>query len=130
MQELNRQYYGDWSKGAGSVFNDAQRARYQQLNYQYGGFNSFYDPAVQKQLNLTADQQRNLRAQWDWSDQQLQDINRVGATDPTKGTQMYRDYWTQRQERVNQFLTPDQQKEWRSIVGDPYTFRPNFTPAR
>ncbi len=115
---------------AREVFNDTQRARYQQYNYQYGGFGTLYDPDVQKQLNLTAEQQKNLRAQWDWSNQELADINRTGATDATKGTQMYRDYWTARQERLNKFLTPEQQKAWGTMVGDPYTFQPTFTPQR
>lgn len=130
MQELNRQYYDAWNKGARDVFNDTQRARYQQLNYQYGGFNTLYDPDVQKRLNLTADQIKNLRAQWDWSDQQLRDINRVGATDATKGAQLYRDYWMARQERLNKFLTAEQQKVWNEVIGDSYTFQPGFTPPR
>src|SRR5215203_1761432 len=58
MQELNQKYYADWTKGAGSVFDDTQRGRYQQLGYQYGGFGTFYDPDVQKRLNLTAEQQK------------------------------------------------------------------------
>jgi hypothetical protein len=130
MQELNRQYYADWSKGTRDIFNDTQRGRYQQLGYQYGGFNTLYDPDVQKRLNLTADQVRDLRAQWDWSDQQLRDINRIGATDAKKGTQMYSDYWKARQERFDKFLTAEQQKAWREMIGDPYTFQPTFTPPR
>jgi len=130
MQELNQKYYADWNKGAQDVFNDTQRTRYQQLNYQYGGFGTLYDPDVQKQLNLTAEQQKNLRAQWDWSNQQMADINRVGATDATKGAQMYRDYWTARQERMNKYLTPEQQKAWTKMAGDTYTFQPAFTPQR
>ncbi|MDY3562246.1 hypothetical protein R5W23_003708 [Gemmata sp. JC673] len=129
-QELNQKYYADWNKGARDVFNDTQRSRYQQMNYQYGGFGTLYDPEVQRQLNLTAEQQRNLRAQYDWSNQQLGDIHRVGATDATKGAQMYRDYWTARQDRFNKYLTAEQQKTWNQMVGDPYSFRPNFTPQR
>ncbi|HEX4610197.1 MAG TPA: hypothetical protein VH092_18540 [Urbifossiella sp.] len=129
-QELNQKYYADWNKGAGNVFNDAQRARYEQLNYQYGGFGALSDPAVQRQLNLTAEQQKNLQAHGDWSNRQLQDINRVGATDATKGAQMYRDYWAARQERMNQFLTPEQQGAWAKMTGAPYTFQPAFAPPR
>src|SRR5262245_16004382 len=44
MQELNRQYYTDWNKRAAEIFNAEQQFRYQQLNYQYGVFNTFYDP--------------------------------------------------------------------------------------
>jgi len=125
-QELNRQYYTDWNKGARDIFNDTQRSRYQQYNYQYGGFNTLYDPDVQKRLNLTPDQVQNLRTHWDWNNQQLQDVTRLGTTDATKGSQAYRDYWTARQERFNKFLTADQQKAWRELTGEPYTFQPNF----
>jgi len=129
-QELNRQYYNDWYKGARDILNDTQRNRYQQFNYQYGGFTSLSDPEIQKRLNLTQEQIRDLREQMNWSNQQWQDINRLAATDATKATQMYRDYWTQRQERLNKFLTPEQQKGWREMTGEPYTFRPNFAPPR
>jgi len=127
-QELNRQYSGDWDKGARDIFNDTQRTRYQQVNYQYGGFNTLYDPDVQKRLNLTPAQVKDLRTHWDWDNQQFQEVNRVGTADAAKGTRAYRDYWTQRQERFNTFLTPDQQKAWRDMTGDPYTFQPSFTP--
>jgi hypothetical protein len=130
MHELNRQYHATWNKGAGDIFNDTQRARYQQYNYQYGGFSSLYDPDVQKRLNLTDAQLKDLRAHYDWNNQQWQELNRIGANDATKGSEMYRDYWKARQERFNKFLTPAQQKSWNELVGDPYTFQPNFTPQR
>ena len=129
-QELDRKYNGDWNKGASDIFNDDQRSRYQQLNYQYGGFNSLYDPDFQTQLSLTPDQITNLNEHRTWSNQQLQEINGIGATDATKGTQMYRDYWKQHQERFNKYLTPGQQKIWAQKTGEPYAFQPGFTPIR
>jgi len=130
MQDLNRQYNADWTKSSRDVFNENQRNRYQQLNYQYEGFNSLSDPDAQKRLNLTADQVKNLQEHSNWSYQQLQDINRAGASDATKGNQLYRDYWTARQERWNKYLTPEQQKIWNEMAGDPYTFQPSFTTGR
>lgn len=130
IQELNRQYNADWTKSSRDVFNENQRNRYQQLNYQYGGFSSLSDPDVQKRLNLTADQVKNLQEHSNWSSQQLQDINRTGASDAAKAGQLYRDYWTARQERWNKYLTPEQQKVWNEMAGDPYTFKPSFTTGR
>jgi hypothetical protein len=129
-QELNRQYYGDWNKGARSVFNDNQWNRYQQLNYQHDGFNALYDPNIQKRLNLTSEQARRLDEQRAWSQQQMEEINRTGATDATKGSQMYRDYWKQHDERFNKYLTPDQQKLWQEMTGERYEFQPTFAPSR
>jgi len=130
LRELNQQYVTDWNKGVRDVFNDTQRQRYQQLHYQYGGFDTLYIPDVQTHLNLTQAQLKDLNSQWDWSTQQQQAIDRLVATDPTKATQMYRDYWTQRQERFNKFLTPEQQKAWATMTGDPYTFQPPFAQRR
>jgi hypothetical protein len=129
-QELNQQYYGEWNRGAQNVLNENQRLRYQQLNYQYGGFNALTEPDVQKRLNLTPAQVKDLRANGDWSNEQLQAINRLEATNPTKAAQMYSDYWKQRQERFDKYLTPEQQKAWRDMTGEPYAFQPNFTPSR
>jgi len=130
MRDLNRQYAEAWDKAARDVFNDTQRTRYQQLAYQYGGFETLYDPAVQKRLVLTPTQASELSTHWDWHNRQWQDLSRVWATDPTKGAQVYKDYWTQRQERFNRFLTAEQQKAWREMTGDPYTFQPAFGPRR
>ena len=95
IQAMNREYYSDWNKGARDIFNNEQRSRYQQLNYQYGGFNSLNDPDIQRGLNLTPDQLKNLRQSVDLGSQQLQEINRIGATDPEKGAKLYREYWMQ-----------------------------------
>jgi hypothetical protein len=119
--ELNQKYSADWNKAAQAVFDNTQLARYQQLNNQYAGFNTFNNPDVQKQLGLSADQLRTLRDQRDWSNQQLAAINQMAVTDPTRATQMYRDYWTARQERMGKFLTPDQQKAWGQMTGEPHT---------
>lgn len=129
-QELNQLYANDWAKGARDILNKEQWNRYQQLNYQYGGFNALYDPDVQKRLNLTPEQIKNLRASADWSIQQYDDIMRLGATDRDKAMEWYRDYQKVYDERFNKFLTPEQQKAWRELTGERYNFKPMFTPAR
>ncbi len=131
LQELNRQYNTAWEKGASDVFNENQRSRYQQFNYQYGGFSSLNDPDVQKRMNLTAGQVNDLRAQEDWSNRQMQDINRVAATDPTRAAHdVPRLLDAASATCFDKFLTADQQKEWRQLTGEPYTFQPTFTPSR
>jgi len=127
MAELNRSYYADWTKGTSNIFNDTQASRYQQLQLQYGGFNSLSDPNVQRQLNLTQDQMKNLSQLNDWSSQQMAEINRQAATDRDRGMQLYRDYQTQYQDRFNRFLTPEQQRTWGTMTGQPFSFQPSFT---
>ena len=129
-QELNRKYYSDWNKGARDIFKEDQRTRYQQFNYQYDGFNSLYDPEVQKRLNLTERQIKDLREHSDWSNKQWEEIQRMGTTDPTKATQSFNEYWKQREERFGKYFTPEQQKAWSGMIGDPYKFQPTFTRPR
>ncbi len=130
QHELRSQYYTEWNNGAKNIFNDNQFRRYQQLNYQYDGFDNFYDPNIQKQLNMTPDQVKNLREHWDWNNQQLADIEKLNATDPAKANQEYTKYWTLRQERLNRYLNAEQQKAWQEMIGEPYAFQPYFNQNR
>ena len=133
-QELMNNYNRDWSKSANDIFNDQQRAHYGQLELQYRGLGALNDPNVQKQLNLTEQQRGQLRGLADWNQQQLQDINKIGATDSTQAQKLYDTYRQESQNRLNKFLTPEQQQTWRTMTGDPYTFKPTFnttgTPRR
>jgi Spy/CpxP family protein refolding chaperone len=129
-QELHRQYNTEWTKGARDVLDDNQLNRYQQLQWQYGGYNSLYDPDVQKQLQLTEEQQRGLRREIDWSNQQMQDINKLGATDSEKAMQAHRDYRKQYDERWNKYLTPEQHKTWTKMTGEAYQFQPPLQPRK
>jgi hypothetical protein len=126
IQELNREYTADSLRGARDIMNDDQWKRYQQLSLQYGGFYSLTDPEVEKRLRLTDQQRINLREYMEWSDKQMQDINKVGATNRDKGEALYRDYQKEYQSRFNKLLTTDQQKAWREMAGEPYNFAPAF----
>jgi hypothetical protein len=126
INELNREYNNDLLRGSRDVFNDDQLSRYRQLNLQYGGFTSLTDPEVEKRLRLSDQQRINMREYMEWSDKQLQDINKVGATDRDKAARLYRDYQKEYQDRFNKLLNRDQQKAWREMTGEPYNFAPAF----
>jgi len=106
--------------------NDQQMSRYRQLDLQNRGFNAFMDSDVQKRLNLTPEQMRGIRDATEWSQQQMQDINRAGARDRDEGSRMYQTYQREFQQRLNKILNQDQQKTWRGMTGEPYQFRPSF----
>ena len=91
-------------------------------------FNAFNDQAIQKQLNLTPQQQmqvRQLGAEWR---KQLMQAGRGNGTDTNlnnvtpSGSQMYSQYWDQ----LNGVLTPEQQQTWSQLTGQRYTFSPNM----
>jgi hypothetical protein len=125
-QELNRQFLVDWSSGAKSLMDSRQMSRYQQLQLQYSRFNSFTDPAVQKQLNLTTDQQARLREANAWSEDQIRSILQTGATDRDRGLRMYDTFNQAYQERLNGILSRDQQQVWQGVIGEPFAFQPQF----
>lgn len=126
LQELDRQYRNEWMTGARDVFNENQLNRYRQLQYQNDRFNAFNDPDVQKRLNLTEDQRRQLREQIEWNDVQMRNWRDQAQTDRVKAQQLYQEYQRQYNERFNKFLTPDQQKTFREMVGEPYEFKPLY----
>jgi hypothetical protein len=129
-QQLYWQYHRDWNKAAQDIFAPDQWTRYQQLQYQHAGFGTFYEPEVQKRLNLTKAQMKNVDEYARWNDQMQQNINKVGALDPKQAAEMHKSYRQQYQEHFNKLLTPEQQKMWSELTGQPYTFQPTFVPSK
>jgi len=123
LQQLNQQYNLTWMNGAQNVFDAQQMNRYRQLSLQFGGFRSLADPQIQRQLNLTNDQAQQLTGVNLWSQQQLQGIAQQAATDPSQAAVLYRNYQAQAQTRLNGILSPDQQRAWQGMVGDPFNFQ-------
>ena len=112
--------------GARDNFNSDQLRRHAQFALPYGSFRALESPDVQRQLNLTDQQRQNLGQEFDWIRQQLQDIGQFAATDPTRAEQAFRDYRRDHQQRFNQLLTPDQQRRWQQVTGEPFTVAPPF----
>lgn len=130
IQMLNQQYAGMWNTSASGIFNQQQWNRYQQLQLQYGGFNSLMQPELQAKLNLSDPQRTALRQNADWSVQQMAEIQKLAATDQARAMESYRDYQKSFQNRFNAFLSAEQQKAWQDLTGQPYSFQPGFAPQQ
>jgi hypothetical protein len=121
MQQLATQFNTDLNRSVDTALTDpAMRLRFDQLNRQFMGFNAFNDPAIQGQLNLTPQQQEQLRllaAQWQ---QQLGQFGNGTDVDPNQWNQMSSQYW----EQLNAVLTPQQQQTWAQLVGQRFNFSP------
>jgi len=126
---LQNQFNSDFGRSLDTTFNNPQfRSRYDELNRQYMGFNSFNDPAIQRQLNLSPQQQlqvRRLAADWR---KQMQQATRGNGTDaiatsisPEQWSQMHSQYWDQ----LNSVFTPQQRQTWSQLTGQRYNFPPN-----
>jgi hypothetical protein len=129
MLELNREYTNAWINGAREFLNGTQLTRYQQLQFQFGGFASLTDPILQKALNISDAQMTKLRADVTWSDQQLAAIREAALTNEARALQMFNTFNATAQERWNQLLSADQQRAWAQLTGDPFAFPPPFPAA-
>jgi hypothetical protein len=117
---------GGGSVGARSSNNPQSRSRASQLNRQYMGYNAFNDARIRRQLNLSQDQIRQLRALNNNWRQQLQRFQRVAgnnlhSVDHSQWNQMWQQYATM----VNNVLTAQQQQTWSQLVGQFHTSSPN-----
>lgn len=128
LQRLQSEFDRNFNRTLDTTFTDPTfRQRYNQLNWQYQGLEAFNDPSVRQQLNLTSQQQRQLRQlQADWRRRMQRggrtgDNNRAGMT-AAELQQMRQQYQTQ----LNSLLTPQQQQIWNGMVGQPYQYPADF----
>lgn len=126
---LDQQYAAAWLNAARSVFTADQLARFQQLQFQFGGFASLTSPVAQGALNLTAAQQNQLRQDIAWAAQQQAAIQQAAQTNQARALQLFNEFNTASQTRLNQLLTPTQQQQFAQLSGTPFTFPPVFPAA-
>jgi hypothetical protein len=124
--ELRTDFQRQFEPAVDSAFADpAIRSRYNQLHYQYQGYNALLDPAVQKELNLTADQQAQLYrygVTWD------KDMANWRTDYPANRERVAKEMAVARREafrRIDNTLTPAQRAKWNSMAGKPFDFQPD-----
>ena len=130
--ELRAGFQKNFSPTVTTVFADpASRQRYNQLYWQYQGYDAFQDPTLQQQLNLTAEQQQQLNQYGTaWNTQYNTWRNDYPNNRETIG-QKFRESRREARQRINDTLTPAQRKTWNNLIGQPYEFDNDvyFTPA-
>jgi hypothetical protein len=129
MQQLEDQFNQDFGRTVDSTLTDRQlRARYDQLNTQFQGFNAFNNPQLARQLQLTGAQRNQLRrlaSEWrrgmmDWRRDLGDDVNAADAQ------QQWAQFRSQYMDQLNAILTPQQQQMWGQVVGQQYDFPYNM----
>ena len=121
-QAINR-FYQDLSTSSQNVFDANQRARFNQLQLQYRGYQSFNDPAIAQRLNLTSAQNARLRDYEQVYDQQLTNFYKFQSVDPNVMSTRFGELRNDLNRRVDGVLSPEQQVIWKQLTGDPYQFR-------
>jgi hypothetical protein len=131
MQLLENQFNQQFGQTLDTTFTDPRfRTRFNQLNWQFQPFDAFREPMVRQQLQLTPQQQRQMRtlaAQWR---QQMQRMRRAGNDiDPTLADEQFAQMQAQFQQQMDQLLTPQQRQSWNQLIGERFTFpRTAFFP--
>jgi len=130
MQQMSQLYQG-FNKSFSPVINDAltdaqQRERFNQLYLQYQGYGAFSDPTIQEKLKLTPAQREKLTQYGQEWRQQMGSIGQNYQTNPENATKQYNDLRKQTFEQINGVLTPEQQTQWRQMMGEPYSFQPTI----
>jgi len=126
MSDLQREFGTNFSSTTNQVITDpTQRERYNQLYWQYLGYDAFNDPMVQQKLNLTDEQKQKLgQYSREWGTQ-MNDYSRGYATDREGTSKKFNESRKQANERINSILTKEQQQTWHQMIGDPYNFEPS-----
>ena len=83
MQQLEAQFNQQLGQNLDTTFTDPQvRQRYNQLNNQFYGHNTFNNPQVRRQLDITPEQQRQLRRMSTAWNREMQRLQRAGNDNP------------------------------------------------
>jgi hypothetical protein len=116
----------DLMRAFSGILDDKQMARYQQIDVQLRGWDAFADPAVQRKLNLSGDQQRQLEGlseQWSRGMRELDELSRTNREQALRG---YNELQTRTREQVNSVFNNQQRQAWSNLTGEAYNFPPPF----
>jgi hypothetical protein len=124
LQQLQARFNQDLGTTLDTTLTDPQlRQRYSQLNWQFQGPMAFHDPGIQRQLNLTSDQQHQMRRlAADWR-RQLNELQRLTGSDPGLTQQQWNAFRVQYRDRLGTILTPAQRQTWTQLIGRPHDFQ-------
>lgn len=123
MQEMNGCFQKDFSNSVNETLADkAARQRFNQMEWQYRGYDAFNDTTLQQQLKLN-DEQRKKFAEYqnEWSDQ-MRSWQPEYAKDRDGVATRFREARRAQQERINSTLTPEQRQMWTDLYGKPFDF--------
>jgi hypothetical protein len=122
--ELRAGFQKEYMPTVDSTFRDqTARQRYNQLYYQYQGYDAFQDPAVQKQLNLTAEQQQQLNQYGTAWNQKFNTWRSEYPNNREAVARQFREARRAENKRIHDTLTPAQRKQWNEMIGKPYEFQ-------
>ncbi len=126
MRTLQQNFYNNFSQSTSGILTDPQmRNRFNQLSYQYRGYDALLDPSVQRDLKFTDEQRQKLNEyNQNWNNS-MNELYRDYGTNRDDATRRFTDLQAREQSRINEILTEQQRQSWRQMIGDPYRFQLN-----
>jgi hypothetical protein len=128
IQLLQAQFNQQFGQTVDTTFTDPRlRTRFNQLDWQFRPFAAFNDATVNRQLQLSPQQQRDLRqlgTRWREQMQRLRRAGRNAASDPQAANEQFAAMQLQFQQQMQQVMTPQQWQAWTQMTGEPFTFPP------
>jgi hypothetical protein len=133
MQRLQAAFNQQFGQTVDTTFTDPRlRQRFNQLDWQFRPFSAFNDATVNRQLQLTPQQQRQLRMLGSRWRQEMQRLRRAGsnaAGNPALANEQFAAMQAQFQQHIQQVMTPQQRQAWAQLTGEQFVFpRTAFIP--
>jgi hypothetical protein len=126
LRQLRGQFHQQFGQTVDTVFTDPRlRQRFNQLDWQFRPFAAFNDATVNRQLQLTPQQQRQMRQLGSRWREQMQRLRRAGsnaASDPQAANEQFAAMQLQFQQQMQQVMTPQQWQAWTQMTGEPFNF--------
>jgi Spy/CpxP family protein refolding chaperone len=114
----------------GKVLKPEQLKRLQQLDLQRRGNQAFNDAKVQKKLNFTDEQKKQVETIVSDYTKELRDLFGGGRRGGGGGARGNREEAQKKMtelsesttKKINEVLTPEQKKKWKNMIGQPFKF--------
>jgi len=127
MNDLQQNFYKDFSTSTDKYLTDpTARQRYNQLYWQYRGYDAFTYPPIADALKLTPEQRNRfsqLQQNWNTQMSKLTPMYQ-NQNDRQQAVTQFSKLQSDINNQVNSILTPEQQTQWRQMSGTAYTFPP------
>ena len=117
-------------KALAGVLNDKQVKRLRQISLQQRGSSAFKDAKVQKELNITDDQAKNIDTVLDDARKEMAEAFKGAGGDFGGMREKLQNLRTETDEKVLGVLSSEQRKAWKQLVGEEFKLeQPTFGGA-
>ena len=127
-RDLSKTIIEEVSKNLPAALTPEQMKRLRQISLQQSGIQAFADPQVQKELGLSPEQQKQVRAIMEATQKEYLKIRQTTQEDFEGSKKKDHELRERTMKQAEAVLTDAQRKAWRQMLGAPFDF--SKKPAR